>query len=147
MQRYEPLPLRGRTGLPRRLRERGVYLITGGLGGVALELAESLAHSARARLVLVTRPTMTTGETASAGRRGAAVRARYSRAAVRRASLTERVERRWPHRVYPLESAKRTPTFRSASNRVIWQRLSCQYLSNCRAQPSTRRLFLADAVW
>ncbi|MFD8214463.1 SDR family NAD(P)-dependent oxidoreductase [Streptomyces sp. NPDC059697] len=34
------------------LRERGVYLITGGLGGVGLALARQLARSVRARLVL-----------------------------------------------------------------------------------------------
>ena len=37
------------------LREGGVYLITGGLGGVGLVLAEHLAKAARARLVLVGR--------------------------------------------------------------------------------------------
>ncbi len=37
------------------LREQGVYLITGGLGGVGLEIAELLAGAARARLVLLGR--------------------------------------------------------------------------------------------
>ncbi len=37
------------------LRERGVYLLTGGLGGVGLALAEHLARRVRARLVLVGR--------------------------------------------------------------------------------------------
>ncbi|MGC2491227.1 SDR family NAD(P)-dependent oxidoreductase [Candidatus Binatus sp.] len=37
------------------LRDRGVYLITGGLGGMGLVLAESIAKSVRARLVLVGR--------------------------------------------------------------------------------------------
>ncbi|MCP4658569.1 MAG: amino acid adenylation domain-containing protein [bacterium] len=37
------------------LRREGVYLITGGLGGVGLVLAEALARSHRARLVLVGR--------------------------------------------------------------------------------------------
>ena len=37
------------------LRERGVYLITGGLGGLGLAIAEHLARSVRARLVLVGR--------------------------------------------------------------------------------------------
>ncbi|MGW0415021.1 SDR family NAD(P)-dependent oxidoreductase, partial [Streptomyces collinus] len=37
------------------LRERGVYLITGGLGGVGLALARHLARSVHARLVLVGR--------------------------------------------------------------------------------------------
>src|SRR5262249_14134768 len=38
-----------------RLRERGVYLVTGGLGGVGSTLAEHLAREVRARLVLVGR--------------------------------------------------------------------------------------------
>ena len=38
-----------------RLKERGVYLITGGLGGIALEVAGALARQARARLVLTGR--------------------------------------------------------------------------------------------
>jgi NAD(P)-dependent dehydrogenase (short-subunit alcohol dehydrogenase family) len=37
------------------LREGGVYLITGGLGGIGLVLAEYLAQSVRARLVLLSR--------------------------------------------------------------------------------------------
>ena len=40
---------------PAQLKDRGVYLITGGLGGIGLVLAESLARSVRARLVLVGR--------------------------------------------------------------------------------------------
>jgi acyl transferase domain-containing protein/acyl carrier protein len=38
-----------------RLRDRGVYLITGGTGGIGLTLAGHLADSVRARLVLVSR--------------------------------------------------------------------------------------------
>ena len=37
------------------LRERGVYLITGGMGGIGLVLAGELTHLVRARLVLVGR--------------------------------------------------------------------------------------------
>lgn len=37
------------------LRESGVYLITGGLGGIGLTLAESIAKTVRARLVLLGR--------------------------------------------------------------------------------------------
>ncbi len=37
------------------LRKRGVYVITGGLGGIALALADYLAQNWKARLVLVTR--------------------------------------------------------------------------------------------
>ncbi|MUG96487.1 SDR family NAD(P)-dependent oxidoreductase [Scytonema sp. UIC 10036] len=38
-----------------RLREKGVYLITGGLGGIGLVLAEYLAQTVQAKLVLVGR--------------------------------------------------------------------------------------------
>jgi NAD(P)-dependent dehydrogenase (short-subunit alcohol dehydrogenase family)/acyl carrier protein len=38
-----------------KLRDRGVYLITGGMGGMGLEFARYLAESARAKLVLVGR--------------------------------------------------------------------------------------------
>jgi thioesterase domain-containing protein/NAD(P)-dependent dehydrogenase (short-subunit alcohol dehydrogenase family)/acyl carrier protein len=37
------------------LRDRGVYLLTGGLGGIALQVAEHLAAHARVKLVLVGR--------------------------------------------------------------------------------------------
>ena len=40
---------------PARLRDRGVYLITGGLGGIGLTLAAHLARTRSARLVLVGR--------------------------------------------------------------------------------------------
>ncbi|MFN0241291.1 MAG: type I polyketide synthase [Planctomycetota bacterium] len=40
------------------IRQRGVYLITGGLGGIGLELGLQLARHARARLVLVGRSPM-----------------------------------------------------------------------------------------
>lgn len=39
----------------RGLRERGVYVITGGLGKIGLSLAKRLARTCRARLVLLTR--------------------------------------------------------------------------------------------
>ena len=39
----------------RDLRERGVYVITGGLGKIGLALAKRLAETCRARLVLLTR--------------------------------------------------------------------------------------------
>ena len=38
-----------------RLRDGGTYLVTGGLGGIGLVIAEHLAHSRKARLVLVGR--------------------------------------------------------------------------------------------
>lgn len=50
-------PTRAASGsaLSSRLRERGVYLITGGLGGLGLVTAQFLASRYRARLVLVSR--------------------------------------------------------------------------------------------
>jgi phthiocerol/phenolphthiocerol synthesis type-I polyketide synthase E len=53
---YEPAPLAPIRGeRPRRLRPRGVYLITGGLGRVGLLLAEHLARRLAARLLLAGR--------------------------------------------------------------------------------------------
>lgn len=57
-QRWRPEPVRVRTpqaDSTQRLRENGVYLITGGLGGIGLELAEFLARRVHARLALVGR--------------------------------------------------------------------------------------------
>lgn len=53
---FSPMPLEA-TGerMASVFRERGVYLITGGLGAVGLTLAEYLARTVRARLVLVGR--------------------------------------------------------------------------------------------
>ncbi len=51
-QSLEPVSLE--TGAS-RLRDRGVYLITGGLGGIGYTLAEHLARTRRARLVLTGR--------------------------------------------------------------------------------------------
>ncbi len=56
VREYEPAPLPAvPEGTPPRLRQGGVCLITGGMGGIGLELAEHLAREARARLVLVGR--------------------------------------------------------------------------------------------
>ncbi|MBN2003125.1 MAG: SDR family NAD(P)-dependent oxidoreductase [Anaerolineae bacterium] len=52
-RRFEPAPLAAPEGRPARLREQGVYLLTGGLGGVALTLARYLADTLQARLVLL----------------------------------------------------------------------------------------------
>jgi NAD(P)-dependent dehydrogenase (short-subunit alcohol dehydrogenase family)/acyl carrier protein len=52
---FEPVRLEPRDGPPRALRTEGVYLITGGLGGLGLEIAGHLAREVRARLVLVGR--------------------------------------------------------------------------------------------
>jgi acyl transferase domain-containing protein/acyl carrier protein len=54
-QSLEFTPLRKVEGKPARLREKGVYLITGGLGGIGLVLAEHLAETVQARVVLAGR--------------------------------------------------------------------------------------------
>src|SRR5690606_35774838 len=53
--RLEPRPLAPGREPAVRLRERGVYLITGGLGSMGLALAGELVRAARARLVLLGR--------------------------------------------------------------------------------------------
>ena len=54
-QTFEPFEVVPPEVSATRLRERGVYVITGGLSGVALVLAGYLARAARARLVLTGR--------------------------------------------------------------------------------------------
>jgi acyl transferase domain-containing protein/thioesterase domain-containing protein len=54
-QGFEPLTLAASEGVPGLVRPGGVYLVTGGLGGIGLELAAHLAATARAKLVLVGR--------------------------------------------------------------------------------------------
>lgn len=55
VQTFEQVALGEVQGVPGRLRNQGVYLITGGLGGIGLELARYLAETISARLVLVSR--------------------------------------------------------------------------------------------
>ncbi|HET8937022.1 MAG TPA: SDR family NAD(P)-dependent oxidoreductase [Polyangiales bacterium] len=52
-RRYERLKLPAARSV--QLRHRGVYLLTGGFGGIGLALARSLAQQEKARLVLVNR--------------------------------------------------------------------------------------------
>ncbi len=52
---FEACPLPKQDGIPTGLREQGVYLITGGPGGLGLVIAEHLARAAKARLVLTGR--------------------------------------------------------------------------------------------
>ena len=52
---FSPLPLAPTKEIPPLLRERGTYLITGGLGGVGLLLAGYLARKVQAKLVLTSR--------------------------------------------------------------------------------------------
>jgi acyl transferase domain-containing protein/acyl carrier protein len=55
VQVHEPVRLEGDAPAARPLKARGVYLLTGGLGGVGLLLAGYLARTYQARLVLVGR--------------------------------------------------------------------------------------------
>jgi acyl transferase domain-containing protein/acyl carrier protein len=55
---YKPLACRDEQAIATRLHKQGIYLITGGLGGVGLVLAEYLAKTLAARLVLTARSTM-----------------------------------------------------------------------------------------
>ncbi|HET8547433.1 MAG TPA: SDR family NAD(P)-dependent oxidoreductase [Bryobacteraceae bacterium] len=52
VQGFEQLPLAAPAERPRTLRLNGVYWITGGLGQIGLALAEELARSVQARVVL-----------------------------------------------------------------------------------------------
>jgi acyl transferase domain-containing protein len=58
VQFLESLKLTTQDGPPTQLRDGGVYLITGGLGGIALELAVYLAKAVRAKVALVGRSEM-----------------------------------------------------------------------------------------
>jgi NADP-dependent 3-hydroxy acid dehydrogenase YdfG/ubiquinone/menaquinone biosynthesis C-methylase UbiE/acyl carrier protein len=55
VQTFEPVRLEKTLEEKPCLREEGVYLITGGLGGVGLTLAEYLARSVKAKLILTGR--------------------------------------------------------------------------------------------
>jgi len=55
LQTFEPVRLE--SPLTSRLRENGIYLITGGLGGMGLTLAEYLAKTVHAKLILIGRST------------------------------------------------------------------------------------------
>ncbi len=56
VQQYTPIRLEAPAASARPpLRQRGVYLITGGFGGVGLLLAEHMARTAQARLALIGR--------------------------------------------------------------------------------------------
>jgi len=54
-QAFEPTYLGAPDGLGSRLRENGVYLITGGLGGLGLAVARFLVEAVGAKLILVHR--------------------------------------------------------------------------------------------
>ncbi|MBW4428175.1 MAG: SDR family NAD(P)-dependent oxidoreductase [Nostoc desertorum CM1-VF14] len=55
VQTFEPITLEPATENKIRLRQGGVYLITGGMGGIGLVLAEYLAKTVQAKLVLLGR--------------------------------------------------------------------------------------------
>ncbi|NMG06756.1 type I polyketide synthase [Brasilonema sp. UFV-L1] len=55
VQCFEPLPMEGKTVPTARLRQEGVYIITGGLGEIGLVIAEYLAKTVRAKFVLTGR--------------------------------------------------------------------------------------------
>jgi len=53
IQEFTPMRVQTPVALP--LRQNGVYLITGGAGGIGLEVATDLARSVKARLALISR--------------------------------------------------------------------------------------------
>ncbi|MDF5735722.1 MULTISPECIES: type I polyketide synthase [unclassified Nostoc] len=55
VQTFETVRLNERIGGKTKLRQGGVYLITGGLGGIGLVLAEYLAKTVQAKLILIGR--------------------------------------------------------------------------------------------
>lgn len=55
VESHEPVRLPRPSGVPAALRHRGVYLVTGGLGGIGLALARHLHRRVEARLVLLAR--------------------------------------------------------------------------------------------
>ncbi len=55
VQSYEPVPIEKPVPEEIPLRDSGVYLITGGLGGIGLELAHCLARDHRAKLAITAR--------------------------------------------------------------------------------------------
>ncbi|AUX48180.1 polyketide synthase [Sorangium cellulosum] len=95
----EPVPLKGAQGAPPLLRERGVYLITGGLGGVGLWLSDYLARTAHARLILTCRSAPTDEQRRrlqaleQAGAEVVALRADVTDAAQMRAAAREAMDR------------------------------------------------------
>jgi acyl transferase domain-containing protein len=55
VQAFEPVKLNSPAGVVPVLKEGGVYLVTGGLGGIGLAVAQYLAVTVRARLILTAR--------------------------------------------------------------------------------------------
>ena len=59
---FQPVKLEHSDEQPVLLRTQGVYLITGGLGGVGLQLVDYLVKTVKARLVLISRSKPTEGQ-------------------------------------------------------------------------------------
>ncbi|MEM1169663.1 MAG: SDR family oxidoreductase, partial [Cyanobacteria bacterium P01_H01_bin.35] len=58
VENFELFPLKPQIEYrPQKLKEQGVYLITGGLGGIGIVLAEFLAKTVQAKLILIGRST------------------------------------------------------------------------------------------
>jgi NAD(P)-dependent dehydrogenase (short-subunit alcohol dehydrogenase family)/acyl carrier protein len=74
-QRFEPLRLTGEGPPARSLHERGVYLIVDGLAGIGQVLAEDLARTYKARLILI-EGTESSGSPAAQGAEASARRQR-----------------------------------------------------------------------
>ncbi|AFZ01576.1 type I polyketide synthase [Calothrix sp. PCC 6303] len=55
LQSFEPVALDDNFGSKAKFKQGGVYLITGGLGGIGLVLAEHLAKTVQAKLILIGR--------------------------------------------------------------------------------------------
>ena len=55
IQSFEPTTMPSPGASTTRLRSRGIYLVTGGLRGIGLELADYLAQTVQARLILIGR--------------------------------------------------------------------------------------------
>ncbi|UTX07096.1 SDR family NAD(P)-dependent oxidoreductase [Bacillus inaquosorum] len=55
VQMYQPVQLNKASGLPNMIRPKGVYLITGGLGGIGFVLSKLLAQEGNVRLILTGR--------------------------------------------------------------------------------------------
>jgi acyl transferase domain-containing protein/thioesterase domain-containing protein/acyl carrier protein len=55
VETFQAVRLEGKAKPTSRLRENGVYLLTGGLGNIGLVLAEYLARTVRAKLILIGR--------------------------------------------------------------------------------------------
>ncbi|NIM15675.1 MAG: KR domain-containing protein [Candidatus Aminicenantes bacterium] len=62
LQITEPVKLEKSREIPLRLKKGGVYLITGGLGGIGYTIAEHLAKSVQAKLVLTGRSVLPSRE-------------------------------------------------------------------------------------